>query len=317
MTQLRQLYPPVKPFDAGLMPVSGGHQIYYEQCGKQGGQAALYLHGGPGGGIEDKNRGYFDPQTYHSVLFEQRGSGRSRPFAGLENNTTQDLIEDIERLRRHAGAERWLVLGGSWGSTLALAYAEAHPERVSALVLRGIFLGEQEEIDWLYRPDGVAIFYPDIWQEFIEPIPEAERGDLLNAYHRRLMGPDSSERQACAKIWSVWEGSLCRLLPDRDELRRFGEPEFAVALARLEAHYFVNHCFMEEGQLMKHVQRIREIPGIIVQGRYDMVCPPLSAWKLHRAWPASRLDFIGDAGHSASEPGISDALVRATDHFRA
>jgi proline iminopeptidase len=314
---LRSYYPPLDAFDSGYLEVSGGHRLYYEQSGRPEGKPALFLHGGPGAGVEDKHRTYFDPEAYRTVLFDQRGAGRSRPHAGLENNTTPDLVRDIERLREHLGIERWLVFGGSWGSTLALAYAEAHPERVSELVLRGIFLGRSSEIRWLYEEGGAGLLFPDLWEEFVAPIPEAERGDLVHAYHRRLVGEERAEREACARAWSVWEGSISRLVADQAEVRKYAEPDFSLAFARIEAHFFVNGCFLDrDGQLLEEVGRLRSIPGVIVQGRYDVVCPLTTAWSLHRAWPGSELVIVPDAGHSASEPGTVDALIRATDRFR-
>ncbi len=315
-SERRTLYDPVDPFDSGWLDVGNGHQIHYEQCGNPDGKPAVFLHGGPGGGFEAKHRGYFDPRAYRIVLLDQRGAGKSRPFAGLEHNTTWDLVADLERLREHCGVESWLVFGGSWGSTLALAYAQTHPGRVTELVLRGIFLGTRREVAWLYDPDGAARFYPDRYQGFLAPIPVAERGDLLEAYRKRLFGPASEERTACAVAWSLWEGGACRLVPDLEELEMFSDPDLAVALARIECHYFVHDCFLEDGQLLRDMGKVARTPGVIVQGRYDMVCPPAAAWDLHQAWPAGELIWVPDGGHSASEPGITDALVRATDGFR-
>jgi proline iminopeptidase len=316
MTALRTLYEPVEPFESGWLPVSGGHEIYYEQCGRPDGKPALYVHGGPGGGIEPKNRGYFDPSAYRAVLFEQRGTGRSRPSAELEGNTTWDLVADMERLREHCGIDRWLLFGGSWGATLCLAYAERHPDRVTEMILRGVFLGRDAELRWLYSPDGAAAFHPEKFEAFLAPIPEEERGDVVAAYHRRLFGADQDQREACARAWSIWEGSVSRLQPDPEEIRKYSEPEFSLSLARIASHYFLHGCFLEANQLLRDAGKISGIRGIVVQGRYDMVCPPAAAWELHRAWPASRLAWIADAGHSASEPGIADALIRATDCHR-
>ncbi|MFQ5766389.1 MAG: prolyl aminopeptidase [Acidobacteriota bacterium] len=316
MNDLRELYAVKEPFDAGWLPVPGGHEIYYEQAGNPDGRPAVYLHGGPGGGIEPKNRGYFDPRAYRVVLFDQRGCGQSRPQAALENNTTQDLVADMERLMIHLGIDRWLLFGGSWGSTLALAYAQEHPGRVTGLILRGVFLGRKRELDWLYGPDGAARLHPKGWEALRALIPEKERTDLLAAYHRRLMGPASEERNACARAWSTWEGSVSRLRPDEEALQGFSAPPFSLALARIETHYFINRCFLEEGQLLKDAGKLAGIPGRIIQGRYDLVCPAESAWALHRVWPGSRLEIIEAAGHASSEPGITDALIRAADELR-
>jgi proline iminopeptidase len=317
MTVLRTLYEPVEPLETGHLAVGDGHEIYFECCGNPEAPAAVYLHGGPGGGVEARNRGYFDPQAWQAILFEQRGAGRSRPFAELTHNTTGHLVADMERLRQHCGVERWLVFGGSWGATLALAYAQAHPRRVSGLVLRGVFLGSDAEVQWLYKPGGAAQFYPEAYAAFLDPIPPAERDDLLAAYHRRLFGDDLAAQVECARAWSVWEGTVSRLVPDLQELKLFSDEEFSLSLARIECHYFINQCFMEPGSLLKNAGLLKGLPGVIIQGRYDLVCPPQAAWQLHQAWPGSRLEWVPAAGHSASEPGITDALVRATDSFRS
>ncbi len=275
----------------------------------------MFLHGGPGAGCDARARRFFDPARYRIVLFDQRGCGRSRPHASLENNTTWHLVADIERLREMLGIDRWLVFGGSWGSTLALAYAQSHPERVSALVLRGIFLLRRAELDWFYQ-QGASALYPDRWESYVEPIPLAERGGLMQAFYRRLTGPDRAAALAAARAWAVWEGSTSFLLTDEDNVRRWGEDEFALAVARIECHYFVNGGFMEsEDQLLAGIDRIRQVPAVIVQGRYDVVCPMMTAWELHRAWPEAELRIVADAGHSAFEPGITDELLRATDYF--
>ena len=310
------LYPEIEPYDSGRLRVSDLHELYYEQVGNPEGKPAVFLHGGPGGGVEPYYRRFFDPARYRAVLFDQRGAGKSTPHASIEQNTTQDLVADIERLREHLGIERWLVFGGSWGSTLALAYAQAHPERVTELVLRGIFLLRRQELLWFYQ-HGASIIFPDAWEHFLAPIPRPERGDLMQAYHRRLTSDDAQARLEAARAWSIWEASTSRLLVDPDLIANFQADEFAEAFARIECHYFVNGGFMPEGQLLADVDRIRQIPGVIVQGRYDVVCPMESAWDLHRAWPESELVIVPDAGHSAREPGIAAALVAATDHFAA
>lgn len=312
---MKTLYPEIAPFDNGRLKVSPVHELYYEQSGNPKGKPAVFLHGGPGGGLVPEYRRYFDPEIYRLVLFDQRGAGKSTPHASLEDNTTWHLVEDIERLREHFGIERWLVFGGSWGSTLSLAYAQTHPKRVNALVLRGIFLCTPKEITWFYQ-DGANAIFPDTWEEYVREIPEAERVDLLHAYHRRLMSDNEAVRLKAAKAWSIWEGSTSKLFPDQNLIEHFAEPETALALARIECHYFVNNVFFDsDNYLIEHIDKIRNIPTVIVQGRYDIVCPIMSAWELHRAWPEAQLKIIPDAGHSISEPGIIDALVEATDRF--
>lgn len=318
MSILRTLYDPIEPYDSGHFKVSSVHELYYEQCGNPNGKPVVFLHGGPGAGLIADYRRFFDPEAYRVILFEQRGAGRSVPHASLEDNTTWHLVEDIEQLRRHFGVEQWLVFGGSWGSTLSLAYAESHPERVRALVLRGIFLCRPVEIRWFYEAShGASALFPDTWEEYVRIIPEAERGDMLGAYHRRLTSDDSAVRLEAAMAWSVWEASALKLLRDQSMIDEFSEPEMALALARIECHYFVNNCFFNtDNYLLEQVGRIRHIPGVIVHGRYDVICPLMSAWDLHRAWPEATLKIIPDAGHAATEPGIADALIEATDSFR-
>jgi proline iminopeptidase len=309
------LYNAIEPYDTGRLRVSPVHDLYYEQCGNPDGRPVIFLHGGPGGGLVPDYRRFFNPDVYHIVLFDQRGSGQSTPHACLEDNTTWHLVGDIERLREHLGIDRWMVFGGSWGSTLSLAYAEMHPERTASLVLRGIFLCRPSEIRWFYQ-EGAGAIFPDVWEQYVNFIPEAERGDMLGAYHRRLTGDDEALQLEAARRWSVWEGSTSKLFPDQQLIDHSGEAHFALALARIECHYFMNNCFFEtENYLLEHVNRIRHIPAVIVQGRYDVVCPITSAWDLHRAWPEAELKIIPDAGHSALEPGISSALVEATDRF--
>jgi proline iminopeptidase len=312
---LTWLYPAIEPFNSGKLKVSELHEIYFEESGNPKGKPVVFLHGGPGGGSEPKQRRFFNPERYRIVLFDQRGCGRSTPYASLESNTTWDLVEDTEKLRVHLGIERWQVFGGSWGSTLALAYAEKHPDRVAELVLRGIFLLRRKEIDWFYQR-GASIIYPDAWEPYIAHIPEPERGDLLSAYYRRLTSDDPAVRLAAARIWSGWEGRTSKLIPDSEFVGHYEEEEFALAFARIEAHYFVHGAWLEtEDQLLRDVRRIRHIPAVIVQGRYDIVCPIESAWELHRAWPEADLIITPDSGHSAFDPPNCRALVAATDRF--
>ncbi len=314
---MRELYPPIEPHDRGMLPVSPLHTIYYELCGTPEGTPAVFLHGGPGGGIVSEYRRYFDPAAYRVVLFDQRGSGQSTPHAELEANTTWDLVEDMEKLRAHLGVETWHVFGGSWGSTLALAYAETHPERVRSLCLRGIFLCRPKEIRWFYQ-EGASWLFPDVWEEYEKVIPEEERGDFVSAYHRRLTSADEATRVEAARAWSVWEGSTSKLFFDPASIEKFADPQFALAFARIECHYFMNNAFFPtDNYLIENVGRIRHVPSVIVQGRYDVVCPILSAWELHKAWPEADFRAVPDAGHSATEPGIIHELVSATDRFKA
>ncbi len=316
-TERRTLYPEIQPYRTGRLRVSALHELYFEESGKPSGKPVVFLHGGPGGGTEAKYRRYFDPARYRIILFDQRGCGKSTPFASLEENTTWHLVSDIEALREHLGVERWQVFGGSWGSTLALAYAETHAARVTELVLRGIFLIRREEIRWFYQ-EGTSWIYPDAWREYFDHIPETERGDLLHAYYRRLTSPDIEVQRAAARIWSVWEGRTSCLIPNAEIIARTGGSEFSLAFARIEAHYFVHDAWLAgERALLANVDRIRHIPAVIVQGRYDVVCPVKSAWDLHEAWPESELHIVPDAGHAASEPGIVHELVSATDRFAA
>lgn len=316
MKQRRTFYPELQPFGRGRLRVSDLHEIYYEECGNPRGKPAVVLHGGPGGGISPFLRQIHDPEAYRIILFDQRGCGHSTPYAELRDNTTWHLVADMEALRQHLGIARWQVVGGSWGSTLALAYAETHPERVTELILRGIFTLRRSEIRWFYQQGADALF-PDAWESFLAPIPEGERHDLLSAYHRRLTGPDKTEQLACARAWSQWEGATLSLLPDEKRVQDFGAEHFALAFARIECHYFAHHGFFrEDGQLIADAGRLKSIPGVIVQGRYDVVTPPRTAYDLHRAWPEAAFVMVPDAGHAAVEPGIADALVRATDGFR-
>jgi proline iminopeptidase len=313
----RELYPAVEPYRQGYLRVSELHEIYYEESGNPAGKPALFLHGGPGAGSDKRARQFFDPHHYRIVVFDQRGCGRSRPSASLVENTTWHLVADIERLRKHLNIERWLVFGGSWGSTLALAYSEAHPERVSEIVLRGIFLLRYAEIRWLYQ-HGASEIFPDYWESYRDVIPEEERDDYLNAYYQRLTGSDQRVALAAARAWSVWEASTSFLHSNHDNIRKWGEDAFALAVARIECHYFVNRGFLRsETQLLDDVERIRTIPTTIVQGRYDIVCPATSAWDLHKAWPEADFRMVPDAGHSAFEVGNIHELVSATDRYRS
>ena len=294
--------------------MEGGHSLYWELCGNPDGKPAVFLHGGPGAGCGPNHRRLFDPERYNILLFDQRGCGRSAPHASLEANTTWDLVSDIERLRALVGVEQWLVFGGSWGSTLALAYAQKHPERVSALVLRGIFTMRRQEIAWFYQ-DGASHLFPDDWEAFLEPIPAEERHDLVAAYWKRLAGDDEEIRLAAAKAWSGWEGRTVKLIPDPALVSAVTADRFAIAIARIECAYMVHGGWMEEGQLIRDAHLLRGIPGVIVQGRYDACTPPRTAWDLHRAWPEAELQIVPDAGHAFDEPGILDRLIRAPDAF--
>jgi len=312
---MRQLYPALDPYHQGYLPVSDLHTLYFEESGCPEGQPVVFLHGGPGGGSQAIYRQFFDPQQWRIVLFDQRGCGQSRPHAELADNTTWHLVADIERLRSHLGIDRWVVFGGSWGSTLALAYAQTHPERCKGLILRGIFTLRPQEIRWFYQ-EGANHLFPDAWEHYLAPIPPEERHDLVSAYYRRLTSPDPTICQAAARAWSVWEASTSKLIQDASLMEKFSQDEFAVAFARIECHYFVHGGFFEPpDQLLRQVEQIRPIPGVIVQGRYDVVCPMITAWELHRAWPEADFVVVPNAGHSATEAGILSALVEATDRF--
>ncbi len=308
------MYPPIEPYRTGMLPVDDLHTLYWEECGNPQGVPVLFLHGGPGSGLSPKHRQFFDPRHYRIVLFDQRGAGQSTPLGEVRHNTTQLLIQDIEQLRVLLGIEQWLVFGGSWGSTLALAYGQAHPERCTGFVLRGIFLCTPAEIDWFMH--GMQWFFPEEHARFVEPIPAAERGDLLKAYAQRLFSDDPAENLQAARTWSRYEGSCLHLLPHPEVADEFGSEAVGLGLGRLEAHYFLNQAFLTEDQLIRNVGRIQHLPAVIVQGRYDVVCPPRSAWRLHQAWPSATFQMVADAGHAALEPGIAAALVAATDRFR-
>lgn len=309
------LYPEIDPHASGLLRVDDVHEIYWEVSGNPTGKPVVFLHGGPGGGTEPKHRRFFNPKKYRIVLLDQRGCGKSRPHASLTNNTTWHIVDDIEALREHLDIERWQVFGGSWGSTLALAYAQKHPDRVTELVLRGIFTFAKDEMDWFYR-DGTRMLFPDAYADFLAAIPAEEHGDIVAAYHKRLTGDDPKARAAAARAWSLWECRVATLMPDPDLVRHCDESSFTLAFARIECHYFVNNGFLDsDTQLLDNIDAMRDIPGVIVHGRYDVICPPRNAWRLHQAWPESDLTFVDDAGHSANEPGILRALVKATDSF--
>ncbi len=308
------LFPDIGPYETGWLPVSGGHTLYWEQVGNPRGRPALFLHGGPGAGAGAVHRRVFDPAHWRIVIFDQRGAGRSRPLGELAANTTPDLIADIEELRRHLDVPRWMLFGGSWGSTLALAYAQAHPDRVAGCVLRGVFLGRDSEVDWFLH--GLRAVFPEVWAQFAGFIPEAERGDLLGAYLRRLTDPDPAIHAPAARAWSIYEGSCSTLLPSPDTVASFAQDRTALGLARIEAHYFAHRLFLPDGGLLAGMDRLAGIPAEIVQGRYDMVCPAVTAFELAAAWRTARLTVVPDAGHSALEPGIRAALVAAVDRMR-
>jgi proline iminopeptidase len=309
------MYPPIEPYHSGMLQVSDLHSIYYEVSGNPNGKPVVFLHGGPGGGTEPRQRCFFDPARYRIILFDQRGCGRSLPHASLVDNTTWELVADIEKLREHLDVERWQVFGGSWGSTLALAYAQKHPERVTEMVMRGIFTFATDEMEWFYG-SGTKVLFPDAWAAFESAIPPGERYDLVAAYHRRLTGDDRRAREDAARAWSTWECSVATLHQDPELVAHCGDVAFTMAFARIECHYFVNGGFLEHPhQLIEGAQKLRKIPAVIVHGRYDAICPLRNAWRLHRAWPEAELVVVEAAGHSANEPAIAAALCRATDRF--
>lgn len=314
MSDLRTVYPAIEPYESGMLDVGDGHSIYYERSGTRGATPAVFLHGGPGGGFQPIHRQLFDPALYDVILFDQRGCGRSLPYAELEANTTWHLVADIERLRALMGVDKWVVFGGSWGSTLALAYAETHPAHVSALILRGVYTLTRAELDWYYK-FGVSEMFPDKWERFLAPLPEHKRHDPMTAYRRLLTGTDEPAKLAAAKAWSIWEGETITLLPNPAFTEVFGDEHYAIAFARIENHYFVHAGWLEEGQLLRDAGRLNGIPGAIIHGRYDMPCPARNAWELHKAWPEAEFHLIEGAGHAYSEPGILDQLIRATDRF--
>jgi proline iminopeptidase len=309
-------YPAIQPYNHFTLKVDEPHELYVEECGNPNGLPVIFLHGGPGTGSQESDRCWFDPEIYHVVLFDQRGSGRSTPHACLEKNTTQDLIADIERIREKLDIDKWVVFGGSWGSTLSLAYAQAHPERVSGLVVRGIFLTTPREIDWIYGRNGAAQVYPDYYEKFAKLLNgEQEINDIVKRYYELLTSENELERMAAAKAWSTWEGETATLEVNQAKVDFFSSPHTAMSVARIECHYFINNAFFTDNQLLNNMDKIADIPGIIVQGRYDMICPATSAWQLHKAWPNSQLQLIRDAGHASSEMGIVDALIKATQAF--
>jgi proline iminopeptidase len=314
LTELRTFYPPIEPYASGHLDTGEGHSIYWERVGTPGGIPAVFLHGGPGGGLNPSQRRAFDPARYDVLLFDQRGCGKSTPFASLENNTTWHLVADIERLRQMVGVERWLVFGGSWGSALALTYSETHPDRVSGLVVRGIFTLRRWELDWYYQ-HGASLLFPDKWERYLAPIPEAERGDMIAAYRRRLIGSDREAQAEAAREWSRWEGETITLLPDPATSEPFYGADYSLAFARIENHYFVHGGWLEEGQIIRDAHRLRDIPGVIVQGRYDMACPAQTAWDLHRAWPEAEFHLVEGEGHAFTQPGLLHHVIMATDRF--
>lgn len=310
------LYPPIEPYATRMLPVGSGHTLYVEECGNPEGQPVVFLHGGPGGGCSPEDRQFFDPEHYRIILFDQRGAGRSQPHASLVDNTTWYLVEDIETIRKAMGVESWLVFGGSWGSTLALAYAQKHTERVSGLILRGIFTLRRRELAWFYQ-EGASRLFPDLWEKYLAPIPVNERHDLISAYYRRLTSDDAEQQVPAARAWAVWEGSLSKLQRDPDMVNKYGGDMFSLAFSRIECHYFVHGGWLEsDDQLIRDAKLLKQVPGVIVQGRYDVVCPPETAWALHKAWPQARFVMVEDAGHNSREAGIARALVEAADRFR-
>lgn len=314
---MRELFPAIEPRQSGFLKVSEIHSLYWEECGNPQGQPVVFLHGGPGGGVAPDHRRFFDPETYRIILFDQRGSGQSTPCAELRENTTWDLVADIETIREMLQIDKWTVFGGSWGSTLALTYAITHPERVKGLILRGIFLCRPSEIKWFYQ-EGASHIFPDVWDEYLKPIPENERQDLVKAYYKYLTHEDSAVRLRAAKAWSKWEAATSRLYIDANAIDEFEDPEYALSFARIECHYFTNNAFFETNNwILENISKIRHLPCLIVQGRYDVVCPAKSAWELHKAWPEAEFKIIADAGHSAMEPGIRATLVEATEKFKS
>ncbi|AHI07076.1 proline iminopeptidase [Bdellovibrio bacteriovorus W] len=313
---MREFYPEIEPYKKGHLQVSDIHSLYWEESGNPQGQPVLFLHGGPGGGTAPMHRRFFDPKHYRIILFDQRGSGNSTPSAELKDNTTWDLVSDIEKLREFFNIDKWLVFGGSWGSTLALTYAIKHPSKVTGLVLRGIFLCRPSEVKWFYQ-EGASQIFPDIWDSYLAQIPENERHDMVTAYYKRLTSSDENVRLNAAKAWSKWEAATSRLYMDKNAIEEFDDPEYALSFARIECHYFTNNAFFDSNNwILENIETIRHIPAAIVQGRYDVVCPARSAWELHKAWPEAKFTIVADSGHAANEPGTRSALIEATDSFK-
>ena len=310
-----ELFPNIEPFNTFDLPVSDLHTIYVEESGNKNGKPVIFLHGGPGGGVDPKYRRYFDPKKWRIIMFDQRGCGKSTPFAELEENTTWDLVSDIEKIRKHLSIDKWVVFGGSWGSTLSLAYSQTHPGSCKGLILRGIFLVRKKELDWFYQ-EGANNVFPDRWESFLEPIPVEKRDNLMQAYYEILTGEDYSKKIEAAKAWSTWEGSTVRLLQDENFISDFSDDKFAEAFARIECHYFMNNCWFDsDNYLIENMHKIRDIPGVIIHGRYDIICPVIQAWDLHKAWPEADLHIIPDAGHSIFEDGIKNKILEYTDRF--
>ena len=310
-----ELFPNIEPFNTFSLPVSDLHTIYVEESGNKNGKPVIFLHGGPGGGVDPKYRRYFDPEKWRIIMFDQRGCGKSTPFAELEENTTWDLVSDIEKIRNHLSIDQWVVFGGSWGSTLSLAYSQTHPDSCKGLILRGIFLVRKKELDWFYQ-EGASNIFPDRWESFLEPIPVEKRDNLMQAYYEILTGEDHSKKIEAAKAWSTWEGSTVKLLEDENFISDFSDDKFAEAFARIECHYFMNNCwFNSDNHLIENMHKIKHIPGVIIHGRYDIVCPVIQAWDLHKAWPEADLHIIPDAGHSIFEDGIKNKILEYTDRF--
>lgn len=311
---MQLLYPEIKPFNIQQIDVEEPHRLYLEQSGTESGIPVIFLHGGPGSGCDPVHRRFFDPEKYHIILFDQRGAGKSEPHACLEKNTTQTLVDDLETIRKHLKIKKWLVFGGSWGSTLALIYAQTFPQHTLGLILRGTFLAREKDLYWLYQ-DGASRIYPDYWEDFVQPIPESERDNIVKAYYQRLTGGDEIARMSAAKSWSIWEGRIATLLGSHKTVEHMSEPRIALALARIETHYFINHCFLSPNQILENAPSLKDIPGVIIHGRYDMICPLENALTLYHHWPQAELQIIREAGHSATEPAIVDALIRATKNM--